>query len=73
MGSEEPSMNYCEHCSGQRFDRARVLRALRELRTELRTRGWSGADEALALALKVVKDLDIPHLEEEEEADHTVH
>jgi hypothetical protein len=28
-------MSYCDHCSGQRFDRAQVLRTLRGLRRTL--------------------------------------
>jgi hypothetical protein len=66
-------MNYCDHCEGQRFDRARVLRALRQVRTDLRTTRGMSADEALAQALKVVKSLDIPHLEPEEEEYQIVH
>ena len=62
-------MSYCEHCEGQRFDRARLLRVLRRVRGELRQQPVRGADDALALALKAVRALDIPHfdLEDEEE------
>jgi hypothetical protein len=60
-------MSYCEHCEGQRFDRARVLRALRQVRKDLRARHGSSADEALLTALRTVRALDIPHLEFEEE------
>jgi hypothetical protein len=57
-------MNFCDHCEGQRFDRAQVLRALRATRTRLRTPGMPNrADEALALAIAAVRALDIPHLE----------
>ncbi len=67
-------MSFCEHCEGQRFDRARVLRVLRQLRQDLRaTMGKRKADEALALALKAVKTLDIPHLEMVDEVDEVVH
>ena len=67
-------MSFCEHCEGQRFDRARVLRALRQLRQDLRaSMGKRKADEALALALKAVKTLDIPHLEMVDEVDEVVH
>jgi hypothetical protein len=69
------TMSFCEHCQGQRFDRARVLRALRQLRRELRAsaRGRN-ADAALARALNAVKTLDIPHLESfEDEDDQVVH
>lgn len=66
--------NFCEHCQGQRFDRARVLRALRRVREDLRTMGRaSSADEAIALALKTVTALEIPHLEPEEEGGEVVH
>ena len=67
-------MNFCEHCQGQRFDRARVLRALRRLRKALlgKRRGRD-VDEALVLALKTVAGLEIPHLESEEGEDEVVH
>ena len=54
-------MSFCEHCDGQRFDRAQVLRVLRATRKKLRTQ--SRADEALSAAIKAVRDLEIPHLE----------
>ena len=67
-------MNYCEHCQGQRFDRARVLRALRQVREGLRHKeGARQADEALVLALNAVRALEIPHLEPEDEDDQVVH
>jgi len=66
-------MNYCEHCQGQRFDRARVLRALRQVREDLRKEGVPQADEALVLALNAVRALEIPHLEPEDEDDQVVH
>jgi hypothetical protein len=66
-------MSFCEHCEGQRFDRARVLRALRQLRKDLRKTDRRKADEALALALKAVKGLDIPHLELIDEGDEIIH
>jgi hypothetical protein len=67
-------MNYCEHCQGQRFDRARVLRALRQIREDLQNKeGVRHADEALALALDAVRALEIPHLEPEDEDDQVVH
>ena len=56
-------MSYCDHCEGQRFDRARVLRRLREVRKQLRGGRRCRAEEALDLALKAVKELEIPHLE----------
>ena len=54
-------MSFCEHCDGQRFDRAQVLRALRATRRSLGRRGR--ADEALAIAIKAVRALETPHLE----------
>ncbi|MCY4598507.1 MAG: hypothetical protein OXF27_01115 [Acidobacteria bacterium] len=57
-------MSFCDHCAGQRFDRAQVLRVLRETRRKLRTqRPPYSADEALALAIHSVRTLEIPHLE----------
>jgi hypothetical protein len=57
-------MSFCEHCEGQRYDRAQVLRALRAARRELRgSAGPCTADEALALAIETVRNLEIPHLE----------
>lgn len=67
-------MSFCEHCQGQRFDRARVLRALRQVREDLRRNRRRSVDEALELALKAIRDLEIPHLEpEEEDYDGVVH
>jgi hypothetical protein len=65
--------NFCEHCQGQRFDRARVLRTLRQVRDDVRTGCVSSAEEALVLALKTVTALEIPHLELEEEEEQVVH
>ena len=66
--------NYCEHCQGQRFDRARVLRALRQVRKDLRKKNrGNSADEALDLALQAIRGLEIPHLELEEDEDQVVH
>jgi hypothetical protein len=65
-------MSFCEHCEGQRFDRARVLRALRQLRKDLRS-DRRRADAALDLALKTVRTLDIPHLEIVDEGEEVVH
>ena len=56
-------MSFCEHCDGQRFDRAQVLRTLRQVWRELRAaRCGKKVDEALELALNAVADLEIPHL-----------
>jgi hypothetical protein len=57
-------MAFCDHCEGQRFDRAQVLRALRDLRRELRRMPRSDStDRALQLAIDAVRRLEIPHLE----------
>ncbi len=57
-------MGFCEHCEGQRFDRAQVLRQLRQTRARLRDEAVRcSADEALRLAIKSVRALEIPHLE----------
>jgi hypothetical protein len=57
-------MGFCEHCEGQRFDRARVLRALREAQRHLRGKEAAGAaGRTLASAIEAVRTLDIPHLE----------
>ena len=60
---EDTTMSFCDHCEGQRFDRAQVLRALRATRKQI---GKSKrADDALAAAIKAVRSLEIPHLEAE--------
>ncbi|HEV3058465.1 MAG TPA: hypothetical protein VGY48_09450 [Vicinamibacterales bacterium] len=59
-------MSFCEHCEGQRFDRAQVLRALRASRKTLRKH--SRADDALRMAIKAVRALEIPHLERIDES-----
>jgi len=57
-------MSFCEHCEGQRFDRAQVLRALRATRKRLRlSKTRCSADQALAVAIEAVRTLEIPHLE----------
>jgi hypothetical protein len=67
-------MSFCEHCQGQRFDRARVLRALREVRRAWRgTRAGDRTDAALVAALDAVRALDIPHLEPEDDFGEVVH
>jgi hypothetical protein len=66
-------MSFCEHCEGQRFDRARVLRALRQLRKDLRGAGRHRADDALKLALERIKTLDIPHMEYVDPQEEVVH
>ena len=59
-------MSFCDHCDGQRFDRAQVLRVLRAKRKTVRKH--SRADEALAEAIKAVRALEIPHLERLDDA-----
>ena len=69
-------MSFCDHCAGQRFDRAQVLRTLRATRQTLRKQGrGSRVDEALATAIKAIRALEIPHLEDVENVsgEHTVH
>lgn len=68
-------MSFCEHCAGQRFDRAQVLRTLRATRKELKDKGCRNADDALAAAIEAVRMLDLPHLEPVEETPEgqTVH
>ena len=57
-------MSFCEHCEGQRFDRARVLRVLRATRKRLKESNTAGsADQTLASTIEAVRTLDIPHLE----------
>ena len=59
-------MAFCEHCQGQRFDRAQVLRTLRAIRRELgRGKRREAVDHALATAIHAVRSLDIPHVEPE--------
>ena len=61
-------MSFCEHCEGQRFGRAQVLRVLRATRRDLRKQNRAcSADDALSVAIKAVRALDIPHLEPLEE------
>jgi hypothetical protein len=57
-------MSFCDHCEGQRFDRARILRVLRESRKRVqRSEAVCTADQALAAAIEAIRALDIPHLE----------
>jgi hypothetical protein len=67
-------MSFCEHCDGQRFDRAQVLRVLRQVRRDLRAaRCGKKVDDALVTALKAVAELDIPHLYMEPEGGDVIH
>ena len=66
-------MSFCDHCQGQRFDRSRVLRTLRQVRKELRSRPRSAqCDAVLAAALAAVRKLDIPHLDVEDDFDDEI-
>ncbi len=57
-------MSFCEHCEGQRFDRSRILRVLRESRKRLQQSDTiCSADQALASVIDAVRALDIPHLD----------
>ena len=61
-------MDFCEHCEGQRFDRSRILRALRQTKKDIRNQGNDlDFEKALSIAIKVVHAIDIPHLEPYEE------
>jgi hypothetical protein len=56
-------MSFCDHCEGQRFDRARILRILRAARKRLKQDPDCSADRSLAMAIEAVRTLEIPHLE----------
>lgn len=57
-------MSFCDHCEGQRFDRAQVLRALRAVRKQVRReKGSRAADEVIARAIEAVRALEIPHFD----------
>lgn len=58
-------MSFCDHCQGQRFDRARILRALREARKQLRKQNDPdcSADLALGAVIEKVRKMEIPHIE----------
>jgi imidazolonepropionase-like amidohydrolase len=61
-------MSFCDHCEGQRFDRAQVLRVLRDTRQRLRKSATvCSADQTIALAIEAVRTLEIPHLESADE------
>ena len=68
-------MGFCEHCEGQRFDRAQVLRVLRATRRQLRGQRQSATDDdVLAMAINAVRSLEIPHLDLlDEMPDEVVH
>ena len=57
-------MAFCDHCAGQRFDRAQVLRTLRATRRRLQAeRSECTGLEAMDLAIQVVRSLETTHLE----------
>ena len=61
-------MSFCEHCQGQRFDRAQILRTLRETQRQLRrSAGSKEAVQALAVAIDAIRRLEIPHLDPDED------
>ncbi len=65
-------MSFCEHCEGQRFDRAQVLRVLRATRQGLRRQQQvTEAEDIMALVINAVRALEIPHLELLDEHDVT--
>jgi len=68
-------MSFCEHCEGQRFDRARILRTLRAAQKDLRKQRRGRAEEALTAVIKAVRAMDIPHLERLDDTveGHSVH
>jgi hypothetical protein len=57
-------MSFCDHCEGQRFDRAQVLRTLRALRSRIReSRTNEDAEQVIALAIEKIRALEIPHFD----------
>jgi hypothetical protein len=56
-------MSFCDHCEGQRFDRARILRVLRATRKRVQQDPDCSAERSLALAIEAIRALEIPHLE----------
>jgi len=69
-------MSFCDHCQGQRFDRAQVLRVLRDTRRRLReSRNSKTIEQALTLAIDSVRRLEIPHLEIDDDdlSDASIH
>ncbi len=65
-------MSFCEHCEGQRFDRAQVLRVLRRTRRGLlRQQQVTKAEDVMALVINAVRTLEVPHLELVDDQDLT--
>jgi len=57
-------MSFCEHCEGQRFARAQILRLLRATRVQLRDQTTlKTTEDVLTIAVNAVRSLEIPHLE----------
>ncbi len=57
-------MAFCDHCDGQRYDRAQILRTLRAMRLKMRESDASGdAERVIELAIETVRSLQIPHFE----------
>jgi hypothetical protein len=56
-------MAFCDHCEGQRFDRARILRLLRSAKRRAMREQAGAAVDALQAALTAVREMDVPHLE----------
>jgi hypothetical protein len=56
-------MSFCDHCEGQRFDRARILRVLRATRKRVQQDPDCSAERSLAMAIDAIRTLEIPHLE----------
>lgn len=56
-------MSFCDHCEGQRFDRARILRVLRATRKRVQQDPDCSAERSLAMAIEAIRTLEIPHLE----------
>ena len=65
-------MSFCEHCEGQRFDRAQVLRVLRRTRRGLlRQQQVTKAEDVMALVINAIRTLEVPHLELVDDQDLT--
>ena len=48
-------MAFCDHCDGQRYDRAQILRTLRAMRLKMRESDASGdAERVIELAIETV-------------------
>ena len=57
-------MAFCDHCDGQRYDRAQILRTLRAMRLKMRESDASGdAERVIVLAIETVRALQIPHFD----------